>query len=489
MREAEAAYEGPTLELMERAGQATADALLARYPDARRVSAWCGPGANGGDGLVVARLLHQAGRAVEVRLLSDEARLKGDAAENLRRAREAGVAFTREPGPADVVVDALFGTGFSGAPRREAAEAIEAIGAAGAAVVSVDVPSGVDASTGEVAGAAVRADVTVTFHAPKVGLAVAPGRFHAGAVEVADIGVRGVPTAVARATGGVLAAVPRRGPADNKYSAGTVLVVGGSPGYTGAVCLAAEAALRSGAGIVFSCVPERVAPWIDQRVLEAVTRACPDGPDGMLSVDAAESVLDLARRAGAVAIGPGLGRSEGVRELVRVLLERLDVPVVVDADGLWALAGHLGWTFVRDTPTVLTPHAGELGRLLGRPSAWVSAHRLNAARTGAGEAGAVVLLKGADTLIATPAGETVVADAGHPGLATAGTGDVLTGVTAAFLAKGVEPRWAAVAAAVAHGEAARLAAAEVGGAGMTASDLLPALSRTVSREPSRMLGA
>ena len=174
MRDAEAAYEGPTLELMERAGAATAGALAARYPDARRVSIWCGPGANGGDGLVVARLLHGAGRDVEARLLADESRFKGDAAENLRRARETGVAFTAEPGPAEVVVDALFGTGFGGTPRRSAAEAIEAINAAGAAVVSVDVPSGVDASTGEVSGAAVRADATVTLHARKVGLVVAP---------------------------------------------------------------------------------------------------------------------------------------------------------------------------------------------------------------------------------------------------------------------------------------------------------------------------
>jgi ADP-dependent NAD(P)H-hydrate dehydratase / NAD(P)H-hydrate epimerase len=481
MREAEATYAGPTLDLMEKAGEAVAASVSRRYPDAQRISVWCGPGANGGDGLVVARLLHAAGRGVEVLLIADEARIRGDALENLRRAREAGVAFRTEAGPADVVVDALFGTGFSGAPRRPAAQAIEMINVSGGPVVAVDVPSGIDASTGEIAGDAVRASATVTFHGPKLGLVVAPGRFHAGEVEVADIGLAHDETESAHLLPEVLELVPRRRPEDNKYSAGSVLVVGGSAGFTGAVCLASEAALRSGAGIVFACVPASVAPWVDQRLLEVVTRACEDDSDGRLVPEAVETVLEVAARVKVVAIGPGLGRSEGTRQLVQAVLERLELPVVVDADALWALAGHLEWAFARERPTVLTPHVGELGRLLGQPSARVGARRLHAVRAGADDTGAVVLLKGADTLVAAPGRGVLVADLGNAGLATAGTGDVLTGIVAAFLAKGMEPQLAATAGAAAHGLAAGLAAERSGVAGMIASDLLPSLSLLLSQ--------
>lgn len=226
MRAAEERDGAPTIELMERAGSATAEVILRDHPQTRSVSVWCGTGANGGDGFVVARILREAGRDVDVVLLGSEERVRGDAAENLRRAREAGVPFVDAPVAPDVVVDALFGTGFSGAPRREAADRIQALNDVGVPVVSVDVPSGVDASSGEVAGAAVQATKTVTFHAPKVGLAVAPGRFHAGEVEVADIGIEKTETRHRRVTAEALALVPRRGPRDNKYTAGSVLVVG-----------------------------------------------------------------------------------------------------------------------------------------------------------------------------------------------------------------------------------------------------------------------
>lgn len=480
MRAAEGTFGGPMLELMERAGVAAADAVLRRYPDADRVSVWCGGGNNGGDGLVVARRLAAAGREVEVRLLVDPSRLRGDAETNFERARERGIRFVEEPGPADLVVDALFGTGFTGAPRKDAEEAIETINASGSPVVAVDVPSGVDASTGEVGGAAVRADATVTFHGRKVGLAVAPGRFLAGEIEVADIGIDDVETACRRVLAGILELVPRRGPGDNKYSAGTVLVVGGSSGLTGAPCLAAEAAMRAGAGYVFVAHPESIGPVVELRLLEAVKRSFTDDGSGHFDPAAADSIVELAQRAGAVAIGPGLGRTHGTRELVRILLERIDRPVVLDADGLWALAGHLGWVFARQSPTVLTPHSGELGRLLGKESARIDARRLDAAQAGAAETGAVLLLKGADTIVAAPGRGVLVCDLGNPGLATAGSGDVLTGVVGALLAKGLEPQLAAAAAAAVQGVAAGLAAEEAGMAGMIASDVMPALSRALS---------
>lgn len=480
MRAAEETYRGPMLELMERAGTAATEVVLRRHPGADRVSVWCGGGNNGGDGLVVARQLVAAGRTVEVRLLADPDRLRGDPATNLERARERGVPFVDAPGPADLVVDALFGTGFTGVPRKDAEEAIETINASGSPVVSVDVPSGVDASTGEVGGAAVRAEATVTFHARKVGLAVAPGRFLAGDVEVADIGIDEVETANRRVLAEALGLVPPRGPRDNKFSAGTVLVVGGSTGLTGAPCLAVEAAMRAGAGYVFVAFPASIGPVVELRLLEAVKCALDDDGTGHFDPAAADAIVELAGRARAVALGPGLGRTEGTRELVRILLERIERPLVLDADGLWALTGHLDWVFARQSLTVLTPHSGELGRLLGKESSRIDARRLDAAKAGAAETGAVVLLKGADTIVAAPGRGVLVSDLGNSGLATAGSGDVLTGVVAAFLAKGLEPQLAAAAAAAAQGVASGLAAGEVGIAGMIASDVIPALARALS---------
>jgi hydroxyethylthiazole kinase-like uncharacterized protein yjeF len=478
MRVAEEAYEGPTHELMERAGTVTAETALARFPAAKTVSVWCGTGSNGGDGFVVARKLREAGRDVEIVVVGDVEKISGDAAENLERARAADIRFV-ETAETELVVDAIFGTGFRGKPRAQAAGAIEELNGLAAPVVSVDVPSGVDASTGEVAGPAVRADLTVTLHASKLGLVVAPGRFHAGEVEAADIGLPVAKTRHSRATPEVLSLVPRKGPEDNKYTAGSVVVVGGSAGKTGAACLAAEASLRAGAGICTACVPASLSAIFEQRLLEVMTSACPD-EDGVMTLDAADAVIEAAERAGAVALGPGLGRTDGTRALVAYLLDRLDKPIVVDADGLWAIAGHLDWVFARDAPTVLTPHEGELAVLLGRKSEWVRSRRLHAAQAGADDVGAVVLLKGADTIVAAPGRGVVVSDLGNPGLATAGAGDVLTGIVAACLSKRMEGPTGAVAAAAAQGVAANIAAERHGGAGLLAGDVVEALSLALS---------
>jgi NAD(P)H-hydrate epimerase len=427
---------------MERAGTAVAREAMRAFPRARRFVAVCGGGSNGGDGRIAARALEEAGR-------------------------EAVVLEAAEPelellDGADVVVDALFGTGFSGAPRPEAAALVEAVNATGASVVAVDVASGVDASTGEVAGPAVRADLTVAIAGRKVGHAVAPGRFHSGRVVVVDIGLERSETALVRGTDVLLRSVPRRAPGDTKYTAGSVLVVGGSPGMTGAVCLAAHAALRADAGYVAVCVPEASLPVVEARLLEPVKHGWPAGA-------ALVTCLAAAEKARAVAIGPGLGRSDEARALVRALLERLDVPAVVDADGLFGLE-----PVERTAPTVLTPHAGELGRLLGEEAAWVDAHRLEAATRAASAYRATILLKGADTIVAAADGPRAVVDLGPPSLATAGTGDVLTGVIGAFLAKGLDGPEAAIAGATAHGVAAGLAPHQAGLVAGDVAELLPA---------------
>ena len=436
MRAAESRHPGypdTANELMERAGAAVADEALRSFPDARRFAVVCGKGSNGGDGRIAARILREAGR---------------DATE------------TDDLAGADVVVDAIFGTGFHGAPRPEAADRIEQIDASGVPVISVDIPSGVDASTGEIAGAAVRASVTVTFHGAKVGLVVSPGRLNAGRVVVADIGLDQQPTATVRATLAVLGLVPRRGAGDTKFTSGALLVVGGAPGTIGAAVLTATAALRADAGYVTLAVPEPTLATAEALALEPVKR----GFDYATALDALAPDIERAR---AIAVGPGLGRSPEARSLVRALLERSDLPAVVDADGLHGLE-----PVTRDAPLVLTPHAGELARLLDTEAEWVSAHRLEAAGRCAERFGAVVVLKGADTIVRAPGGRTIVSDTGPPSLATAGTGDVLTGVIGAFLAKGLDAVDAAVAGAVAHGLAARSVPHQ---AGLIASDVVAAL--------------
>jgi NAD(P)H-hydrate epimerase len=438
MRTAEERYHGTVEELMERAGAAVARVGLELYPRASRWTVVCGGGANGGDGRIAARELERAGRDVHVT----------DA--------KAGESELGEP---EVIVDALFGTGFVGEPRPDAAALIEQMNASPAHVLSVDLPSGVDASTGEVAGAVVDAEATVTFHGRKVGLVVAPGRFHAGTVHVADIGLDATETDIRLVGLGILRAVPRRGERDNKYTAGHVLVVGGSPGLTGAPSLTAMAALRADAGYVTLAAPESTLPVFEQRLLEVVKRP--------LSDDLAE----LAAKASALAIGPGLGRSDGAHALVRRTLAELRLPAVVDADALFGLEPD-EWP----APRVLTPHEGELGRLLGRDSSEVAAHRIASVREAAERFGCVVLLKGPDTLVAAPGRGLLVSSLGLSSLATAGTGDVLTGIVSAFLAKGMDAQLAAAAAAVAQQRASVEAPQR---AGLVASDLIDALPRVL----------
>jgi ADP-dependent NAD(P)H-hydrate dehydratase / NAD(P)H-hydrate epimerase len=452
MRAAEDAYPGTVEELMERAGQAVARHAIEDFGDARSFTVVCGDGSNGGDGRVAARVLEEAGRDV----------LVVDAKPEDER---------KDLGDPDVLIDALFGTGFEGVPRPGAARLIEQINDLGAPVLSVDLPSGVDASTGEVAGAAVDADMTVTFHGEKVGHYVTPAAFLAGYLEVEDIGLEPMETENARVTRSILELVPRRSPEGNKYTSGHVVVVGGSPGMTGAPCLSALAAFRADAGYVTLAGPEPAVPVFEGWVLEAVKRPLPADGDGLVTAEAAGAVLELAEKAGALALGPGLGRSDGTKAFVRRLAAEAPLPAVVDGDGLWALEPG-EWP----APRVLTPHSGELGRLIGEEPSWVDAHRIKAVRRAVERFGCVVLLKGAGTLIAAP-GTGVLVDGGHPALATAGTGDVLTGIVAAFLAKGMDPRLATAAAATAHHWAAIEASFD---AGMIAGDLLDALPKVLA---------
>ena len=432
MRAAEAGHDVD--ELMDRAGRAVAEFILDEWGPEESITVVCGAGNNGGDGRVAAEALREADcevRVVDAKPEDEE----------------------KDLGSPGLIVDALFGTGFSGEPRPAAARLIEQMNSADADIVAVDIASGVDASTGEVAGTAVDAAATVTFHREKVGVYVAPGTFHCGELEVVDIGLDDWETVHLKVTPEILDSVPIRAPSDTKYTAGSVLVVGGAPGLTGAACLAARAAFRADAGYVAVAAPQESLPVLETQLLEAVKRPLDD-------------VWEAAERARALALGPGLGRSDERRELVRRLLAETDLPAVVDADALFGLE-----PFTRSAPTVLTPHSGELARLLGVEAAWVDAHRLEAARRAVDRFTCVVLLKGEGTIVAAP-GERVLVCPGFPSLATAGTGDVLTGVIGSFLAKGMDARLAAAAAATAHTEAAAEAPQR---AGLVASDVIEML--------------
>jgi hydroxyethylthiazole kinase-like uncharacterized protein yjeF len=468
----------PSLHLMERAGTGLTRLVEEIAPDGR-VAIVCGKGNNGGDGLVAARLLREAGREVAVLLVGSAEELSPDAEANLERLPGPGPEpfSTAALDRAALIVDALLGTGSSGEPRGSMGDAAAAIDAAGVPVVAADVPTGVDASTGEVTGAAVRAVATATFHAAKPGLWIHPGKAHAGEVRVIDIGIpSGSPAAasVGLLDHRVLEVIPRREPASTKFTSGHVLVAGGSTGLTGAPCLAAMAAMRAGAGYVTACVPASLDAVFEARLLEVMTRPLPDAGGG-LTPDAVEPVLEATGRGGALVLGPGLGRGDAQVAFARDLAARADVPLVVDADGLNAHAGDLAAFRTRPAPTILTPHAGELGRLSGLPSSAIASRRLRHARDAATASGAVVVLKGDDTIVADPEGMVAVSRGGAGGLATAGTGDVLSGVLGAIVAKGVEPFAAACAGVALHAAAGRRAAERHGADGMIASDVIDAL--------------
>jgi len=474
----------PGTTLMERAGAGLARVAAQLLP-AGPIAVLCGKGNNGGDGLVAARLLQDAGRDVRVVITVAPDEITGDAAHHLAR-------LTPPPSPlgdCDVLdgctgaIDALLGTGVSGPPHGLVAHAIGLLNASALPVVACDIPSGVDGDTGAIPDPqhAVQAIATVTFAAAKPGLWIAPGKAHAGAVHVIDIGVRpDAAPAGLLSDDGVLHDLPSRTAASTKFTGGHVVTCGGSRGMTGAVCLTAEAAMRAGAGYVTACVPRSLEAIFEVKLTEIMTRAVPDA-DGDLTVEAADVVLDaLAAHGGILTLGGGLGRTDGALACARAIALRAPAPLVLDADAFAAFAGDPDALSTRTSPTLVTPHAGELGRLLGVSSKAVNAQRLSSAREAARRSGAIVVLKGDDTLVVAPDGRVAVSEGGAPALATAGTGDVLTGVCGAFLAAGLAPWHAACAAVRAHVLAGRAAATAHGPDGVVAGDVIAALAGVIA---------
>jgi NAD(P)H-hydrate epimerase len=483
----------PGATLMENAGRGAAEAIVAAFPSLprsrRSVVIVCGKGGNGGDGFVVARHLARRGIPVKVLLASPEREIAGDAGKKLAELKRAGIvprlvddeaAAGEAMRRAALVVDALLGTGARGAPAPLVAAMIERMNVSGGPVVALDVPSGLPADGEPPAGPAVRADLTATFAGLKRGLVMGPGADLAGRVVVVPIGVpdaevrRDVTTFVLERAD-VASAFPRRRRDSHKGDWGRLLVVAGSLGKTGAVALAARAAMRTGAGLVTAAVPASQQPVVAALVLEAMTEPLLDTASGTIAGKALDRICALAAARDAVAIGPGLGTDAGTADVVTRLVQTLSIPAVLDADAVTALAGRLDVLDAAPAARCLTPHPGEMARMLGVSIGDVQRDRVEIARTLARGHRVHVALKGAASVVASPDGIVALNPTGNPGMASGGTGDVLTGMVGALLARGLDPGLALRAAVYVHGLAGDLAATRVGEEALIASDLIDAL--------------
>jgi NAD(P)H-hydrate epimerase len=491
----------PSIVLMENAGRQVVAAMERQIPDLydQRIAVVCGKGHNGGDGFVVARLLATGGAEVSVCLAVPETAVRGDARRTLTALRaldldvttvaesDAWAGCVSQIAQADLIVDALFGTGLSRPLTGHWAEVVHGLNATGVPIVSIDLPSGLSADTGAIVGPTVEAALTVTLGAPKVALLVPPAATRAGELAVADIGI---PELVIDAVSGLRTEVittewardqiePRPDEL-HKGECGRVLIVAGSTGKAGAAQLAGAGALRSGAGLVTVATPRTCQDVVSALMPEYMTVGLDSTPAGMIVVSAVDAVL--AERCDVLAIGPGLGQGPEVRQAVRALVARSTVPLVLDADAInafiddpQALVGGRG----RDV--IVTPHPGEMARLTEHTTDYVQEHRLEVARELATSQQLYVVLKGARTLVAAPDGGVLINLTGNPGMATGGTGDVLTGVVAAWLAQGLGAQAACGLAVHLHGLAGDLAADVQGEVGMIASDLAGQLGAAVQR--------
>jgi NAD(P)H-hydrate epimerase len=481
-------YGIPGMVLMERAGTAAAR-LIGENFDLNKVTVLSGSGNNGGDGLVIARELHNRGYGVRVLMVGNRRRLSADCRAQLEIARKMGVSmeFRAKLKGGDLhgalAVDAVFGTGLSKEIEGPIASLISTLNRSGRPVVSVDIPSGVSADTGEVPGIAVTATQTVTFGLPKRGHLLHPGAGHTGELFIEDIGFpRELSSGILCNLPGpedMALLIPPRGAYSHKGEFGHVLLLAGSTGKTGAALMAARACLRCGAGLVTIGAPETLIASMQSSVTEEMLMPLPDTGEGALSMRSLDTVLGfLDDRADILAMGPGIGGGAETRRLVHGLLGKCTVPMVVDADGINALEGNGDLLGRARAPVLLTPHPGEFSRLTGTPKRGIERDRVEAASAFSTRTGVYVILKGAPTVVAEPGGETFINPTGNPAMAKAGTGDVLTGMAAALLGQGLSPLEASILAVYAHGTAGDIAASRLGLHSVLASDIIGALPET-----------
>mgnify|MGYP001398326876 CR=1 FL=1 len=497
----------PSLQLMERAGEGVVHALEQAHGPMREksVSIVVGKGNNGGDGLVVGRLLMKRGAKVQVHILVDPTTFIGDTLANFTRYRDLGGMFIAPPPfspsyiltslkESELIVDAIFGTGLSKPIEGMFAEVVESINESHRPIVSIDIPSGLSGDTGTVLGSVIHATQTVTLAVPKRGLFLGQGITCSGDIVVADIGIPPVYTDEAVVmtqliTGSYVATqLPPRPRDAHKGTFGHVGIIAGSVGKTGAAVLTSQAALRTGAGLVSLATPETLNDTLESMLIEVMTVPIPDIPIRAFGLSSVTPLLEFTNKKTAVAIGPGIGTHQETIAVVMALIPQLTVPYVIDADGLTAIAMNLAILNAASTPIILTPHPGEMAKLLGCTNADVSHNRLGAATELSQKTETIVILKGARTLIACPDGSVDICPTGNSGMATGGTGDVLTGIITGLLGQGLSPRTAAMVGVYLHGLAGDIAATAHGSCGIIASDLVASIPQAITTAKTTATG-
>lgn len=492
-------YQLPGVVLMENAGSAVArevERLLTGLKD-KKICVFAGLGNNGGDGFVAARYLVNSGAKVKVFLIGEKAKIKGDAQIHADVISRMGIDVMEITGErdwdkvriavtfSDCLIDALVGTGFHGEMSESLALIIDVINRSGKKVVAVDIPSGVNADNGQIQGSAIKAHVTVTFGLPKPGLLLYPGASQAGEIMLDGIGLplpllTTAPVQQMTITAGyVRQLLPKRRADSHKGMNGHVGVLAGSHGFTGAAVLCATGALRAGSGLVTLAVANSLRGVMEAKTTEIMTRTLPELAGGAIGLKSAPYVEELANHWDVIAMGPGMGRHTETQAAIREIVSNAEKPLVIDADGIVALAGHMDIIHQADAMAILTPHPGELGQLTGLSALQVNQDRIGIARRTASQWGSIIVLKGAPTVVAFPDGDVYVNTSGNAGMATGGTGDVLTGVIAALIAQGLSSHDAAVAGVYLHGLAGDIAA-QSGAVGLIAGDLLQALPAAIA---------
>ncbi len=493
----------PSLELMENAGRGVAEAAvkLCGAPENKRILVFCGKGNNGGDGFVAARHLLNAGACVTVVMLSPARTLQGDALSNydvlarLKQSAAGALSIKVYSRPLlqtlhkqDLIIDAIFGTGFRGAVREPALTVIQWINRQRVRVLSVDIPSGVDGTTGVVVNAAVKASCTATFGLLKTGLLCNEGQDYVGVLRVIDIGI---PNKVSRGKSlrtfqveqeDVRRVLPHRPSTANKYSVGKVFVLAGARGYTGAAYLCAMAALRAGAGAVMLGIPDAVYTVVARRLAEAIVKPLPSTREGTIARDALSEIKERLSWADVAVLGPGLSTNVETQEVIMAILRNHPGKMVVDADALRCVAA-IGLTKLSRLKGqyILTPHTGEHSRIIGVPPMEIEANRIELARAGSSKGKATIVLKGGPTATGIPDGTVYLNSTGNPGMATVGLGDVLAGIIAALWAQGVPQNAAAFAGVFLHGMAGDLARDRFGERSLIAGDLIHQLPAAIKK--------
>ena len=496
----------PGLVLMENAGRGAFEYLIRKFkePKTKKIAVLAGSGNNGGDGFVIARYLMEKGIIVTIFLLSSKDKVTGDARTNLNLAKKLcdrscnssifeipdANTFKKQKSLIlnhDLFIDAILGTGLNSEVKGFFKDAIELINSSQSPVFAVDIPSGLHSDTGQPLGVAVKADATSTFAFAKVGHILYPGNNYTGDLEIIDIGI---PKFIAQEKEIKLFLIEKKDIAacfsprkfqSHKGDYGHLQVIGGSTGKTGAVSLCANAAMRCGTGLVTLGIAKSLNPSVEPQVIEPMTYPLPDSEKGFLSDNCFEQILSLLKDKQALALGPGIGTNDGTKKLVQSLIEKCEVPMVIDADAINCIAKNTEVLKKKNSPAILTPHPGEMARLCNMSTTEIQADRIGIASKFAKNHDVILILKGAQTIISLPDGRSYICPTGNPGMASGGMGDVLTGIIAGFCAQGFSPENASLAGVFLHGMCADILSKNIGGFGFVATDMIQMIPKTINQ--------